>query len=359
MIKTNGTVSELKRKICETFKIKKVSPKNIRKRIKKLYDRYHIFVHNNSKSFFHMSCVEDNVKSYEGLIATNKQLYCGLCWKYDCNYHSPPESYFDDASCYNVKEYLSSYKKMFELALQHDDTNPQTFPKIIQEEISKNEEDKMIIEENNDEYIKLIINNQASFNQFLVTHKLQPYSSNINKKTSNERGLNEKNALRKSAPSLPEIHSDDTCGIGCFKKILKLGNEFINKLYSMHKEGLPLIYELYLPKLLQIFKYDPCSISKCLKLVSLDNCKSIGPTDGDIECYLIYLRIIQYDFGVEKILTQDVIDNFLKERSSDKRRLIEFQRLKHIKENAKKSKKYFINFLRQSYSLSILLSFRK
>ena len=48
--------------------MEKISQKNIKKRVKKLYDRYHYLVPNNTRKFFHMSCVEEEMKNYDLVI---------------------------------------------------------------------------------------------------------------------------------------------------------------------------------------------------------------------------------------------------------------------------------------------------
>ena len=100
------------------------------------------------------------------------------------------------------------------------------------------------------------------------------------------------------------------------------------------KGPLPNIYELYLVKFVQIFKYDPCAISKAMKLITLEDQTN---TNSIIECYVIYLRLISEDYLITKPLTKEVIDIFSKEKTNDRKKFIESHRLKIIKENAKNS----------------------
>ena len=93
--------------------MKKLNSRTINKRIQKLYDRYHSIIANAKVGFYHMSCGTNEEKEYENLIGTNKQLFCALCWIYDCNLHQQPESTFDSPQCYNVKEYLKTYRTIF------------------------------------------------------------------------------------------------------------------------------------------------------------------------------------------------------------------------------------------------------
>ena len=73
-------IKELKNEIINLFGLKKVTSRTINKRIKKLFDRYHLLVKNNKNIFYHMSCGANEPKEYENLIGTNKQLFCALCW---------------------------------------------------------------------------------------------------------------------------------------------------------------------------------------------------------------------------------------------------------------------------------------
>ena len=71
-----------------------------------------------------------------------------------------------------------------------------------------------------------------------------------------------------------------------------------------------------------------------MKLVTLNNS---NPKESLIECYVIYLRILSEDYIITKPLTKEVIDSFSKEKTNEKKKIIESNRLKIIKENAKNS----------------------
>ena len=58
----------------------------------------------------------------------------------------------------------------------------------------------------------------------------------------------------------------------------------------------------------------------------------------NIECYVTYIRLLMNDYSLDKPLTKECIDCFIKERTNDKKKIIESQRLKQIQENARNSK---------------------
>lgn len=316
-------IKELKNEIINLFGLKKVTSRTINKRIKKLFDRYHLLVKSNKNIFYHMSCGANEPKEYENLIGTNKQLFCALCWIYDCHLHQQPESSFDSPQCYNVKEYLKTYRTINEASF-----------KVIKEYYPNLEEG---LQQN--ELFNKINSNCEKYNSIIQDYKLGHFSGYINL-------FEDKNSINTSINNIisqingtsteigPQETPSDCCTEFCYKNFLKLSNETKLKICKQMKGPLPNIYELYLVKLVQIFKYDPCAISKAMKLITLDD-----QTDSSsiIECYVIYLRLISEDYLITKPLTKEVIDIFSKEKTNDRKKFIESHRLKIIKENAKNS----------------------
>lgn len=263
-----------------------------------------------------MSCGTNEEKEYENLIGTNKQLFCALCWIYDCNLHQQPESTFDSPQCYNVKEYLKTYRTICE----------QTF-KVLRDNYPDLESG---IKSN--PYFARVNTNCEKYNSIIQENKLGHFSGYINlfedKSPVIHNNFNNNNNVNINEKS------DGCCGKYCYKNFLNLSESLKIKIYNEMSTPLPNIYELYLAKLIQIFKYDPCSISKAMKLVTLNNS---NPKESLIECYVIYLRILSEDYIITKPLTKEVIDSFSKEKTNEKKKIIESNRLKIIKENAKNS----------------------
>ena len=304
-----NNVEELGNYLKVHFNLASITNETINKRLKKLYDRYHSLILDNSNCFYHMSCGINEMKDYESLIGTNKQLFCGICWKYDCNLHQPFERTFDSPQCYNVKEYLRTYKIMNEISYGC---------------LKAKAEENQIKE--NQALTNLIYSNCEKYNLVIQENKLAHFSGYIN-------FFEEKSFCH----SFNKIESECCCSEFCYKNFLHASNETKMKIFTSMKR-MPNIYELYLTKLVQIFKYDPCSIAKCLKLVLLDDFQRVEKTQSLVECYVIFLRLISNDFSITRPLTKETIDIFVRERSNDKKKLMESQRLKIIRENARNSK---------------------
>ena len=316
LLKSKFKLPELKSTIINWFGMKKLNSRTINKRIQKLYDRYHSIIANAKVGFYHMSCGTNEEKEYENLIGTNKQLFCALCWIYDCNLHQQPESTFDSPQCYNVKEYLKTYRTICE----------QTF-KVLRNNYPDLESGIKL-----NPYFARVNTNCEKYNSIIQENKLGHFSGYINlfedKSPVIHNNFNNNNNVNINEKS------DGCCGKYCYKNFLNLSESLKIKIYNEMSTPLPNIYELYLAKLIQIFKYDPCSISKAMKLVTLNNS---NPKERLIECYVIYLRILSEDYIITKPLTKEVIDSFSKEKTNEKKKIIESNRLKIIKENAKNS----------------------
>jgi hypothetical protein len=314
-----------------------------------------------------MSCGIQENKDYENLLGTNKQLFCGVCWIYDCNIHLPPDNNFDSPQCYNVKDYLKTNRYIYETALSIN----QEMMKL--NTTNENDVNNNNNSNNNNEYCNTVLRSCEKYNSIVLEKKLSHFGGYITNVFDNKQSLNEGNGNVSSSiignipinnnnssnsnnnnnlitnQSIKTIEKiGDICGEYCYKNFLKhVSTSTKENIYQNLSKPLPNLYEIYLPKLVQIFKYDPCSITKCLKMISLsgDALYSNITDNMNIECYVTYIRLLMNDYSLDKPLTKECIDCFIKERTNDKKKIIESQRLKQIQENARNSKYIYNTYI--------------
>ena len=191
---------DLLKSIKSTFKIKNFTKKDIIKRIKLLYDRYHGFLDEGKSEFWYMSCKKPEIKNILTLFQNNKQIYCNIDNIYDCSLHSSNDPNFDNPSCYDQIKYLKTYKKLLEYSVDYlyGGKNETAF-------INEN---NMIIDnpndnENNDEIIPIslsrsddkknkesvnnnIVNNENNLNNDLISSASSKIQSYANSKENEE-----------------------------------------------------------------------------------------------------------------------------------------------------------------------------
>ena len=291
LLKKNNDIHRFHETICNIFSTNSISLGSIIKRIRLLFDRFHWEIKECQTKFFHVSCEMKEEKNYENLFQTSKELLCPVCFTYDCHVHSLINNHFDSASCYYIKDYLVSYKKMIENGLYYLNYNM------------------------NDSFYKILFDCVQEFNSIIKKLKLFHYCKEIDidfiKKEENFSKIN--------------------CSNLCYLDLLKIDDQTIMNFYETFSKPLPIILELYLQKLIQIFKYDPCLIARCMKMIYL-------PEENSISCYIIFLRLLSKDYYISKVIDKKYLEHFFKEKSEEKRRGIDTKRYRHINENVKNSK---------------------
>ena len=143
-----------------------------------------------------------------------------------------------------------------------------------------------------------------------------------------------------------------SCEQGCFLKYLKLNNELkelIWKKFGAQNVYLGEIKELYFEKLFSIFKFDPCRISKFLRILDKKN-----NIDYEVSCFSVKKNIFKNFFQIyfkllNKILSDDyktIIDynkiiskRELLHKKKGKKVSLDTKRFKNIQEQAQNSKK--------------------
>ena len=304
--KNNDNIQEFHKIICNIFGNYSISLGSIIKRIRLLFDRLHWDIKECQTKFFHVSCEEKEEKNYENLFQTSKELLCPVCFMYDCHVHTLINTHFDSSQCYSIKDYLFSYKKMIETGIYYLNSNN--------------------IE--NDIFYKRLIQAATEFNSIIKNLKLFHSCKEIDfiKKENN-------------------IIKVNCCNL-CYCDLLKIDDSTVTKFYNTFSKPLPIILELYLQKLIQILKFDPCSISKCMKMINI-------PEKNSIDCYIIFLRLLSSDYSITKVINKKYLEHFLKEKQEDKRRGMDTKRYRHINENVKNSKKNKILYLKYRFNNSI------
>lgn len=311
---TNKSITVLRNQIMALFSLKKLRFSTVKKRIKKLYDRYHLLFNSQASPFYHMSLGTFEPKNYEKLIGTNKSIYCVICFVYDCNMHPQPEESFDSPQGYTLKEYLKTYKEINECSLRH------------QVNTIKNKESKDKMQDLN-LYNELIIRNCKKFNSLIQENKLSYFSSCIN--LDDIKSQTQIGSVGTECESL--------CSEFCYKKFLLVSNDVKNTIFhNFINRPLPHIYEIYLSKLLQINKYDPCAISKIMR--TMIRVEAPNEEKEMLHCYIIYFRLQSEDFDITRPMTRDVIHRIIKEKPTEKKKGLETQRFKLIKENIQNRK---------------------
>ena len=194
LINSKSNDYDLLKSVNSIFKMKNYTKKDILKRIKLLYDRYHGFLDEGKSEFWYMSCKKPEIKNILTLFQNNKQIYCNIDNIYDCSLHSSNDPNFDNPSCYDQIKYLKTYKKLLEYSVD--------FLYGGKNETTVNSENNMIIDnpidnENNDESYPIsvsrsedkknkengnnaILNNENNINNDLISNassKIQSYNN--------------------------------------------------------------------------------------------------------------------------------------------------------------------------------------
>jgi hypothetical protein len=214
------------------------------------------------KNFFnHLSCTKKEEKIFNNIVGTYKELYCPICYKFDCKIHgiNTEEKEFDNPIYYDIKEYLSSYKFLIEYSIYKLGSNK-----------TNSYLDKMISDCStiyND-----IINKNDSLKHF---SKIETDSTKIN------------------------INDITPCSRYCYKNFFEISNKKKKELFEKYwRNALGEINDLYFNKLVQIFNYNPCNIFLLLNTFNYNNKISI------IECTIIYFKLLK--IPIENIIKENI-----------------------------------------------------
>ena len=310
--------SDLLKALKSTFKLKNLSAKDVIKRSKLIYDRYHGIIKETVCNFWYMSCKQNEKKNILTLFQNNKQLFCNIDCIYDCNFHTGLDSNFENPSIYNQIEYLKCYKKLLETAficLENNDDITDVKTEIVNNEIIYHLEDSKKLNNNSKKYFeKLSKNNNNTidnnnhldykkyykeliieFNQLLKNNKcpeniVSPINLNLINKDENEN---------KKQP----------CCSLCYKNLLSSKDDkLINKAFNdTLNRDFPFVYELLLLKFMQIIKFDPCHIYKLIKQFIDPNSKI------NIDCFELFFHLIKPKNSIQKIIDKNFFQQNLKE----------------------------------------------
>jgi hypothetical protein len=263
--------------------------------------------HTNQAKFYYMSCVITEEKKFNNIVGTNKQIYCCICFIYDCKVHGIKiDKDFDNPDCYTLKDSIKTFREIHDLSYQ-------AMTKTIKS-------DNMF-------YERKINNNIKEYNALIKHFKLDSLGMG-----TNEIKLNDSEKLTLDI----EI---ETCSKYCYKNFLQIGDDKKNQIWNEHNYQFSETYELYFGKLFEIFKYNPCMIFKCLKM--LENNRHVL-----LECTNVYIRLISNAFSIDKIITKINVDynNMIRrEKVGKNRNNMNMERIRKIKKNMLESK--YMNIL--------------
>ena len=302
-----NNLNEVKNSIKEYYKLKKFPNFYFSKTITDFLERYYYpySIEEEQKKFYHNSCCKEEAKIYENLIQTNKELFCSVCAKYDCQLHEREELAFDSPESYDIKEYLNNYKYLAEIS----------YFKIVNTLNRNNEDINNLFLSNN--LLKFLEEQRIKYNNILPNFKLNHmnelnFTNNIpSENSSTNLTENKENPINNNNNN----NIDKCCSYFCYKNFLTISSEKQNQIYNLFKNvQLPIIYEMYLQKLCQIFKYDPCKIAKCMKLIEINNINS----NKLIYCYIIYFRLISDEYFIDKLLNYDIINPIILDKGNKK-----------------------------------------
>lgn len=216
--------------------------------IKKLFNKYA----KEKISLSYLSCKSHEKTSMKNVISTYKTLFCNICKIYDCKIHFLKDERwldFDNTEGYKDYLYIQYFKKLIELSKS-----------II---LSRGENFS-----NEDNQISLFFIEMQKKEQLLELKEIK------SKTTHNKVFLEE-----------------DPCSTTCFKNFLSKSDKLIeewNKARNIIEES----DQIYFMKLFEIHKYNPCIISKILKLKR----KTFSHNNSCVsDCRIIYFKLLDFD----------------------------------------------------------------